>query len=70
VIANLAFDIPAEERAFMRAARADELYECLVDIQTIVPANNLHPQPWDDTDAVSKVRYRIKRLKQDIGDLR
>ena len=69
MIANLAFDIPAEERAFMRAARADELYECLIDIQAIVTANNLQPQPWDDTDAVSKVRYRIKRLKQSIGDL-
>ena len=69
MIANLVFDIPAEEKAFMRSARADELYECLMDIQMMVTMNNIHPQPWDDTDTVSKVRYRLKRLKHDIGDL-
>jgi hypothetical protein len=69
VIANLMFDIPAEERAFMRAARADELYECLMDIQAMVTINHIRPQPWDDSDIVSNVRSRLKRLKNNIGDL-
>jgi hypothetical protein len=69
VIANLMFDIPAEEKAFMRAARADELYECLMDIQVMVTVGSSHPQPWDDSDIVSNVRMRLKRLKHDIGDL-
>lgn len=69
MIANLMFDIPAEERAFMRAARADEVYEALMEIQAMVSMNRIHPQPWDDTDIVSNVRLRLKRLKNDIGDL-
>ena len=69
MIANLVFDIPAEESAFMRAARADELYGCLMDIQAMVTINHIRPQPWDDTDIVSNVRSRLKRLKNNIGDL-
>lgn len=69
MIANLAFDIPDEERAFMRAARADELYECLMDIQAMVTVGSSHPQPWDDSDIVRNVRMRLRRLKIDIGDL-
>ena len=69
MMANLVFDIPAEERAFMRAARADELYECLMDIQAMVTINHIRPQPWDDTDIVSNVRSRLKRLKHETGDL-
>jgi hypothetical protein len=69
VIANLAFDIPAEERAFMRAARADELYQCLMEIQTMVTTGPIYSQPWDDCDIVSNIRLRLKRLKHDIGDL-
>jgi len=69
VIANLMFDIPAEEKAFMRAARADEVYEALVDIQMMASTSHIHPQPWDDSDVVSNIRLRLKRLKNDIGDL-
>lgn len=69
MIANLVFDIPAEESAFMRAARADELYGALMDIQAMVTINHIRPQPWDDTDIVSNVRSRLKRLKNSIGDL-
>jgi hypothetical protein len=53
----------------MRAARADEVYEALMEIQAMVSMNRIHPQPWDDTDIVSNVRLRLKRLKNDIGDL-
>ena len=72
MIANLVFDIPAEEKAFMRSARADELYECLMDIRDMVSMGSLQSQivaPWDDTDIVSNVRSRLKRLKNSIGDL-
>jgi len=69
VIANLVFDIPAEERAFMRAARADELYQCLMEIQMMASTSHIHPQPWDDSDVVSNIRLRLRRLKNDIGDL-
>lgn len=73
MIANLVFDIPAEESAFMRAARADELYECLMDIQAMVTVGgSIQSQilaPWDDTDIVSNVRSRLKRLKHETGDL-
>ena len=72
MIANLVFDIPAEESAFMRAARADELYGALMDIQAMVSMGSLQSQivaPWDDTDIVSNVRSRLKRLKNSIGDL-
>ena len=44
MIANLMFDIPAEESAFMRAARADELYEALMDIQAMVSMGSLQSQ--------------------------
>jgi len=72
MMANLMFDIPVEEKAFMRAARADELYECLMDIQVIVTQpypTQFVSKPWDDTDIVSNVRMRLKRLKHETGDL-
>ena len=69
MIANLAFDIPAEEKEFMRAARADELYQALLEIQAMVSTGPIHSQPWDDSDIVSNIRLRLKRLKNDIGDL-
>jgi hypothetical protein len=73
MMANLVFDIPDEERAFMRAARADELYEALMDIRAMVTVGgSIQSQilaPWDDSDIVSNVRLRLKRLKNDIGDL-
>jgi len=73
MMANLVFDIPAEEKAFMRSARADELYECLMDIRAMVTVGgSIQSQilaPWDDSDIVSNVRSRLNRLKTELGDL-
>ena len=70
MIANLVFDIPAEERAFMRSARADELYECLMDIKRMAyGAAGKHSTYLDDSDALSAIRSRLNRLKTELGDL-
>ena len=70
MIANLMFDIPAEERAFMRAARADELYECLMDIKIMAyGAAGKQSMYLDDSDALSAIRSRLNRLKTELGDL-
>jgi len=70
VIANLMFDIPAEEKAFMRAARADELYQALVDIQKMsYGATGKQLKYLDDSDALSDIRSRLNRLKTELGDL-
>lgn len=70
MIANLMFDIPDEERAFMRAARADELYECLMDIKRMsYGAAGKKATYLDDSDALSDIRSRLNRLKTELGDL-
>lgn len=69
MMANLVFDIPAEERAFMRAARADELYECLMDIKRMAYGAAGKQLYFDDSDALSAIRSRLNRLKTELGDL-
>ena len=70
MIANLMFDIPAEEKAFMRAARADELYQALVDIQKMSDgAGGKQLKYLDDSDALSDIRVRLDQLRKETGDL-
>ena len=70
MIANLMFDIPAEERAFMRAARADELYQALVDIQKMsYGATGKQLKYLDDSDALRDIRVRLDQLRKETGDL-
>jgi hypothetical protein len=64
------FDIPAEEKAFMRAARADELYQALVDIQKMsYGAAGKQLKYLDDSDALSDIRVRLDQLRKETGDL-